>query len=186
MKRRTIIQSFGLATTHALFPSILTGFLAGCANDSDSNKEKYEPIFFNQNEFGALEEIIDLIIPATKSASASATHCHHFIDEVFAKCLTAEQQSKIKKGLSTFLPQFNSSKNKFDLLNDLDQKAYSGDEASAWFIPLKQYAMVGFFTSQEGETRASNYIPAPGDYQGNISLDESTLNYGTTSLRYYI
>ena len=44
--------------------------------------------------------------------------------------------------------------------------------------------MIGFFTSQEGETKASNYVKVPEEYKGEIKMDANTLNYGKTSLHY--
>ena len=44
--------------------------------------------------------------------------------------------------------------------------------------------MIGFFTSDEGETKASNYVKIPGDYKGEIPLDDHTLNFGKTFLHY--
>jgi hypothetical protein len=44
--------------------------------------------------------------------------------------------------------------------------------------------MIGFFTSQEGETKASNYVKIPDRYKGEIKPDANTLNYGTTFLHY--
>ncbi len=187
MNRRTAIQSLGLAASHALFPSILAGYVASCQQKtSEEANSDYAPIFFSDKEFEVLKEIIDLIIPATNSASASQVNVHHFIDEVFAKCLTNQQQAFIKDGFSDFIPQFEASTDKNELLTEIDKKAYTGSQPFAWFIPIKQYTLVGFFTSREGTTVASNFIPNPGDYKGEISLDASTLNYGLTSLRYYL
>ncbi len=185
MKRRTAIQSIGLVTTHALFPSILTSFLAGCANGSKATPDP-EPTFFTEQEMESLKEVIDLILPETNTRSASAVGTHRFMDEVFVKCLPLEQQKMISEGFTAFLPKFQSTENKLDLLTQIDQQAFSGNEAHSWFIPVKQYAMIGFFTSQEGTTKASNYVPVPGDYQGDIPADENTLNYGLTSQHYYI
>lgn len=188
MNRRNAIQSLGLVTTHALFPSILSGFIVSCTNRKEDQNEltNYEPTFFSESEFETLKEVIDLIIPATQTASASEVNTHHFLDEVFAKCLTKDQQELIKEGFSAFANEFNASNDKSALLAEIDQKAFANDDDYAWFIPIKQYTLVGFFTSQEGETKASNYVPVPGDYKGDIPLDDSTLNYGLTSLRYYL
>lgn len=189
MDRRDTIRSMGLISAHALFPSILSGFIASCAGKTAEGTlqlEVYSPCFFSEKEFDVLRDVVDLILPATRTAAASQVHTHHFVDEVFAKCLTPDQQSLIRKGFSVFMSDFAAAGKKAELLTAVDEKAHQGVEAYAWFRPVKQYTLIGFFTSQEGTTNASNYVPVPGDYKGNIPMDDSTLNYGLTNQRYYL
>lgn len=183
MNRRLILKSLGVGTGHALFPSVLSGFLIAC---NQSNQETVQPIFFKPDEMDMITQLIDIIIPATRTSSASQVLCHQFLDEVFAKCLEPEIQQSIREGLQKSIPEFQAAQNKEVYIKELDEKAYRGDENASWFIPVKQYTLVGFFTSQEGETKASHYVPIPGEYQGDIPLKEDTLNYGFTSLRYYL
>ena len=181
MKRREVIQSLGLVSSHLLFPSILSGFMMSC---SKLEKQVYTPVFFNLQEFEIIREIVDIILPATNTKSASQVKTHQFLDEVFAKCMTSAQQSLIKEGLSKLIPALTSCENKKELLIDIDLKAYNNDERSAYFKTIKQYTLISFFTSQEGTTKASNYLQFPGDYKGDIPLKETTLNYGKTSLHF--
>lgn len=179
----------GAVTGHALFPAILSGFLKSCSENKsgDPGTEKgYDPVFFTEEEFEVIGKIIDVILPETNTRSATSVLAHHFIDEVFAKCLTEEFQLQIKEGFAIFKKKFEESNNLRELIAETDLKAFSNQEEHAWFIPVKQYALIGFFTSEEGTTRASNYVPVPGDYKGEIEADESTLNYGLTNLHYYL
>lgn len=182
MNRRATIKSLGLISTHALFPGILAGFVAGCQSD----RNDYVPVFFTEHEFATLAEMVDVILPKTKTRSASEVGTHHFLDEIFAKCMTPEQQKLIRDGLTTLMPSFSKATDKHALLTDIDKKAYENAEDAAWFRTVKQYTLVGFFTSEEGMTKASNYVLFPGDYKGEIGADEHTLNYGKTDMRYYL
>jgi len=175
-----MIGSISLATSHILFPGILTGFIPGCTQYDSKG------LFFSNQEMEMIKEIIDLIVPVTKTASASQVGTHYFLDEVFAKCFSPEQQYLVKEGISSIVSELDQAEDKVQFLSKLDAKAFGGDEASAWFIPIKQYTMIGFFTSQEGVTKASNYVPVPREYKGEIPLTEDTLNYGLTALRYYL
>jgi Gluconate 2-dehydrogenase subunit 3 len=183
MNRRDIIRSMGLVSSHLLFPSILSGFIASCEKPQQTTTEL---LFFEKAHFEAVREIIDMIIPATKTKSASEVNVHLFLDEIFAKCMAPEQQSLIKEGLGAFVPNFSTAENKGQLLAELDKNAFGGSEDAAWFRTIKQYTLVGFFTSQEGETKASNYVKIPGDYKPDVPVDENTLNYGKTGLQYYL
>lgn len=183
MNRRELIQSLGLLSAHALFPAVLSGFLAGCTS-TDKKAHTFE--FFTADETDTIIETIDLIIPATKTKSASAVNTHIFLDQVFSKCTTADQQKLIHDGLAQLRTNLSSSPDKISYLADLDKKAYAGDEDAAWFKTVKQYTLVGFFTSQEGTTKASNYIKVPDAYKGEVSATQETLNYGRTNLKFYI
>lgn len=174
----------GLITGHLLFPSLLTGFLTQCTDPKAS--EKYNPVFFNEQEWKQLPKIIDIIIPATETKSASEVNAHLFLDQVFSLCMTPAQQEILKKGLTELLSKFTTTTNQKELLTAIDRKAYEGDETYAFFKVIKQYTLIGFFTSQEGITEASNYVKFPGDYKGEIPQKETTKNYGKTSLLYYI
>jgi hypothetical protein len=80
--------------------------------------------------------------------------------------------------------EFNNAKNKQQYITELDKKAFDNDKTAAYFKTIKRYTMIGFFTSQEGETKASNYVKIPEGYKGEIPLDSNTLNYGKTTLQY--
>ena len=181
MKRRELIQSLALVSGHVMFPSVLTAFLTGCAN-KDMNG--YSPAFFTKDEYKTITGVIDIIIPATKTKSASEVNTQVFLDQVFSQCMTEEQQSVIKKGLKQLIPGFENAKDKLQYITDIDKKAFDNDESAAYFKTIKQYTMIGFFTSQEGETKASNYVKIPEEYKAEIKPDANTLNYGKTFLHY--
>lgn len=130
--------------------------------------------------------MIDLIIPVTNTQSGSQVGTDLFLDEVFAKCMTSDQQTLIREGMAKFMPAFQSTDDVVSILRDLDQRTFQGQKDAAWFRPIKQYTLIGFFTSQEGTTKASNYVAIPGDYQGDIPSDSTTLNYGKTKLKFYL
>ena len=181
MNRRQVIHSLTALSGHAMFPSVLGSFLASCAGKEMTG---YAPDFFSPADFETITEIIDVIIPATGTKSASAVNVQVFLDQVFAQCLTAEEQTGIKAGLPGLISVFKTTKDKLQYITELDKKAFADDAGAAYFRTIKKYTMIGFFTSQEGETKAGNYVKIPGDYKGEIPIDNNTLNYGKTFLHY--
>lgn len=171
----------GLLTGHAVFPSVLAVFLKSCAGKDMSH---YAPVFFTRDEYRLVTELADIILPATRTAAASAVNTQVFLDQVFHQCMTAEQQTHIREGLKELAPAFEKAPDKIQLIRELDESAYGKKEAHAWFRTLKQYILIGYFTSQEGTTRASSYVKFPDEYKGDIPADETTLNYGKTFLHY--
>jgi len=180
MDRRQVLQSLGLISAHALFPTVLTGFLASCNNKEGS----FTPEFFTHDELKTIEEVIDIIIPATKTFSASQTKAQYFLDQVFAKCLITEQQAIIKSGIAQMAKDLEGAKDKKQYITDIDKKAFDNNPDYAFFKTIKQYTLIGFFTSQEGTTKASNYVKVPVEYKGEVPVTENTLNYGKTNLQY--
>ncbi|MFT3843968.1 MAG: gluconate 2-dehydrogenase subunit 3 family protein [Lacibacter sp.] len=181
MNRRDAVKSLGLVSGHVLFPSVLAGFLSSWTHKDISS---YSPVFFSSGEFKLVTEIIDIIIPATKTASASQVNTQVFLDQVFSQCMTADQQQVIHDGLSHISSSFSNANDKMQFMLDVDQKAFAKDKSYAWFKTLKRFTMIGFFTSQEGTTKASNYVKVPDAYKGEIPADSNTLNYGKTNLRF--
>ncbi|MBL7740638.1 MAG: gluconate 2-dehydrogenase subunit 3 family protein [Chitinophagaceae bacterium] len=181
MERREAVKSLALVSGHVLFPSVLATFVAGCSNRDMSG---YRPVFFTDKEYKAITEIIDLIIPATTTASASQVNTQVFLDQLFSQCMTGEQQQLVRDGLSQLLPQLDKAKDKAAFLAETDKKTFAKDESLAWFKTIKKFTLVGFFTSREGTTRASHYVKVPDGYKGEIKVDSHTLNYGKTSLHF--
>ncbi|HEX5154391.1 MAG TPA: gluconate 2-dehydrogenase subunit 3 family protein [Parafilimonas sp.] len=86
-----------------MFPTVLSSFLTGCSN-KDLND--YDPAFFTKDEYKSIMEIIDVIIPATKTKSALQVNTQVFLDQVFSQCMTPEQQSVIKEGFKQLIPGY--------------------------------------------------------------------------------
>ncbi|MCB0601155.1 MAG: gluconate 2-dehydrogenase subunit 3 family protein [Saprospiraceae bacterium] len=183
MHRRTAIQSLGLITTSTLFSGVLAGFISSCAQPSSPDLQAE---FFSADELDLVRQLVDVILPETKTASASMVNTHLFIDQVCAKVMTSDQQQVFREGLTGIKETFVKAEDKTSYLTTLDRKAFEGDEDSAWFRTLKQLALIGFFTSQEGTTKASNYVKIPEAYKGEIPADDRTLNYGKTSLHFNV
>ena len=183
MQRRKAIQSLGLITTHVLFPGVLAGFLSGCARKSNPD---YTPEFFNLDEIEQIRKMVDIILPQTKTAAASAVNTHLFIDQVCNQVMTPDQQQLMRDGIAAVAEGFIQAPDQTAFLTEVDQKAYAGEEGDVWFVTFKKLTLIGFFTSQEGTTKASNYVKIPDEYKGDIPADKTTLNYGKTSLHFEI
>ena len=183
MNRREVIKSLSLITGHVMFSGVVSSFLTSCDNPTET---KVELQFFKPDQLESIKQIIDYILPATTTKSASEVNAHVFLDMVFKQCMTAEQQQVIQEGLDRFTPVFNSSKNKEEAVVDADKKAYEGKEEYAFFKTIKQFTLIGFFTSKEGMTKASDYQKIPDGYKASKMKTENDLSHGKMQLLYYI
>lgn len=183
MNRREVIKSLGLLAGHTLLPSVLAGFLESCT--SNSEKSSYQLTFFHADEYQWLIKAIDIIIPATATQSASEANCQELLDSLFSKCLTPEQQQLMKEGMQVLVADLKNAQDPVTTLTEIDHKAFLGHEKYAFFKTIKHYTLIAFFTSREGETKASNYLKVPGVYKGEITVTPTTKNMGNTFLHYY-
>ena len=181
MERRDLLKSIGLIGSSSLLPAVLAEFLSSC---SGKDMSAYSPVFFSKKEYNQVTALIDILIPATGTKSASQVNVQVFLDQVFQQCLVKEEQQEIHEGLKSIETAFDTSDDKLSFVKELDEKAFGKKEANAWFRSVKKYTLIGFFTSEEGVTKASNYVKAPEAYKGDIPADENTLNYGRTTLHF--
>jgi glucoside 3-dehydrogenase (cytochrome c) hitch-hiker subunit len=133
-------------------------------------------------------------------------HVPYFIDLVVKNCISRDDQLVITRGLQ----QLNDQKeNKFLSLSkeaksrtirNLDEAAFKSvvDSSvgpvtggpspyaySAWFRIIKKLAVIGYFTSQEGMTKALNYVKVPGDYKPCIPYKKGDKAMAKTFLMYW-
>jgi hypothetical protein len=181
MERRTVIKTIGLIGSSQLLPAVLAEFLSGCTG---KDMRAYTPVFFTKEEFAWIPTLIDIILPATNSGSASEANVHVFLDKVYDACIEPKEQEAIHAGLKEFLPAFESAADRTLLLRELDERAFAKKEADGWFRTFKKYTLIGFFTSKEGVTKASDYVKVPEAYKGDIPATAETLNYGKTTLHF--
>lgn len=181
MNRREVIKSLGYISLHAAFPSTLASFLSSCKAEERPEKSYH---FFTNEQVALIKEVIDIIVPETRTKSASEAGVHYFLDEVFDKCLTIEQRKLITEGMDKLATKWKNA-DKIASLSQLDKQAFSNFESAAWFKTLKRYTLIGFFTSQEGTTKAGDYEKIPDRYLGEIKISPSTKAHSKTFLKYY-
>lgn len=171
----------GLIGGSSLLPSVLSAFLTGCAG---KDMREYTPVFFSKEEYMLVQSLVDIILPATVTRSASEVNVPVFLDKVFQQCIAPDEQKAIHEGLSDLAKAWEQTTDNTIVVKELDEKAFGKKEANGWFRTFKKYSLIGYFTSQEGVTKASNYVKFPEAYKGDIPATEDTLNYGKTTLHY--
>lgn len=181
MERRDVLKTMGLIGGSSLLPVLLSEFLASC---SGRDMRDYAPVFFSKKEFMLVHTLVDILLPATSTRSASEVNVPVFLDMVFQQCIEPEEQKAIHEGLSGLGNEWEQATDKIKLVKELDEKAFGKKEANGWFRTFKKYSLIGYFTSQEGVTKASDYVKFPEAYKGDIPATAETLNYGKTTLHF--
>ena len=76
-------------------------------------------------------------------------------------------------------------KEKEEAVKTTDEAAFKDNSGHAWFKIIKKLALIGYFTSQEGVTKALNYLKVPGDYKGCIPYRNGEKAMAKTFLMYW-
>ena len=187
MNRRNLIKGMGVVALYSSFPTVLSEFFSSC----NSEDKKLRAAFFSDTEFDLLEQVCDIILPRTSTAGALDIQVPYFIDMVVKDCMSKEDQQLIKKGLQ----DLNKNSNKpFSSLTDVERKqlirttdeiAFKDDPDKAWFRIIKKLVLIGYFTSQEGMTKALRYVKVPGDYKACIPYKNGDKALAKTFLMYW-
>ena len=187
MNRRHLLKGMGVLTLYSSFPAVLTEFISSC-----NVSGKILPVgFFSEEEFQLIEEITDILIPKTSTPGALEARVPFFIDMVVKECVNKKNQELIKTGLADLNEQDNgkfaslSPSEKLSLVKQTDEAAFNGDACKLWFRSFKKLATIGYFTSQEGMSKALNYVKVPGDYKACIPYKKGDKALAKTFLMYW-
>jgi hypothetical protein len=187
MNRRLLLKEMGVVVLYSSFPSILSEFISSC-----NTKEKKLPTgFFSDDEFQLTEQLTAVMLPKTATPGALETQVAYFIDLVVKNCMTSSDQQLIKKGLQQLNDQQSgkfsslSKEEKLNVIKRIDAASYKDDTDKAWFRILKKLALIGHFTSQEGMTKALDYVQVPGDYEACIPYKKGQKALAKTFLLYW-
>lgn len=186
MNRRELLKGIGAIALYGSFPAVLSEFAVNCAA-----AEKFTPQFFSPREFIVLENVIDAILPRTKTPGGVAAQVPAFIDRVVKDCLSTEDGARIRKGLNDLADSKGKSflklsrSDKTVLIKSVDEKAFKDDAESVWLRIVKKLALIGYFTSREGMTKALEYVKVPIDYEACIPYKKGDKAMAKTFLMYW-
>jgi len=130
--------------------------------------------------------LVDLIIPATDTPGAKEVGVPVFIDRVLNNWVGAEDRARFQMGLAGLDDHMQEAhgvvlrdathEQQNALLSRLDQEAIAarneGADPLPFFAYLKEWTLVGYYTSEVGATQELQWLPAPGRYDADVSLEE--------------
>lgn len=166
LERREVLRVMSLAAAASQFPGFRRWAFAcehGPAGEglAKSAPGTYQPQFFSPEEYATLERLTDLIIPSDRTPGAREAGVSEFIDFMVAS--DPEIQYRFRYGLSWIdtHAQWLHSKAFRDLTTEqqtqmLERLAYKDkhrpreDDGQAFFKLLREYTVMGFYTSRVG------------------------------------
>jgi hypothetical protein len=121
-----------------------------------------------------LAEVTDTIIPATDTPGAKAAGVEEFIVRVMRDCYRYEEQRTFYAGLAGL--EMASKTDRDRGFTELEAgarhevlKAYA-EKNEEFFRLLRELTVVGYFTSEIGATKALEYLPIPGRFEGDVAM----------------
>ncbi|WP_395341122.1 gluconate 2-dehydrogenase subunit 3 family protein [Ningiella sp. W23] len=193
--RRQFLQTLSQAVGYTAAASVLagSGMSVALAYTPKPDSASRPGLLFTQAQMQTLRDICDTVLPATDTKSAAEVDCHGFVDHQLVQChdewsqqacisavelVERNSQKAFSKGFTAL-----SSGERTQVLRDIEAlKSASSDEKSQ-FKHLKVLIVFGYFTTEEGVTKALSFQPFPGGYKGSIPVTEDTKVWG--SLNYY-
>jgi len=190
MERREAIRNTALILGYAVSASTVTAVLNGCTSETTVNEasdEPWSPKFFDKDEIALIDEISEVILPATNTPGARDAEVYKYIDVIIAHHTDSVEQGTFRDGLAeldrscseTYGASFLecSSEQRLEHLRALDEQAYAYSNKNSgryrpWFSRMKELTWIGYFTSELIGENYLNYDPVPGVYHGCIPLDE--------------
>lgn len=132
------------------------------------------PMRFSADQQTLIASLADTIIPPTDTPGAKDAGVGQFIEYVIGHCSAASQQEAFQRGLqqtnqrsqASFEKPFAALTNpqRIEIVNQLTK------EEKPFFLSVRELTIVGYFTSETGATKALDYVPIPGRFQGDIPL----------------
>jgi hypothetical protein len=191
MNRRDAIKNASILLGGVLSASAISGVMAGCKAEPKLN---WTPAYFSADEAGALEALVERIIPKTDTPGARDAGVHNFIDQMMAEFFQEKEKSDFKAGLAKLDADAKAANGKTfaaltpeqqdALLTKYDAEAYDAsrkpDDPPHFFRTAKELTVLGFCTSEVGATEFLKYDPSPGAYKGCIPYSEVGAAWATS------
>jgi hypothetical protein len=121
-----------------------------------------------------LAEVADVIIPDTDTPGAKAAGAEQFILRVVRDCYRYEQQEAFYRELDQVEEESRRQFGKTFADLGAEQKQaivrHIASTARVFFKELRELTVAGYFTSEIGATKALEYLPVPGRFEGSVRM----------------
>ena len=158
-----------------------TSLLTACERERPAGAGATSIGEFTTDDIALLDEIADTILPETATPGAKAAKTGAFMALMVTDVYTAENQAIVRDGLrkvdeasvaahgTSFMVATPAQR--LTVLQALDRQQkeamearQGSDEPRHYFRLMKELALLGYFTSEIGCTRALRYVEAPGRF----------------------
>lgn len=184
LSRREALHRLTLLVGGAISAPALGALLSGCRAEPPT--PDWTPQALGREQLSLLEVLVDRIIPPTDTPGARDVGVPAFIDMLLAEWADADERERFLAGLAAIDAESRqghgvsfreaTTEQQDELLTRLDAEAVRAREEEVdplpFFATLKEWTLVGYYTSEVGATRELQWLAAPGRYDGDVPLEE--------------
>lgn len=181
----------------ALSSSTVTALMSGCEPAAPPAPE-WAPEALTGAQLDRLTVVVDRILPPTDTPGAAEAGVPAFIDGLLDRWAEPEERERVLAGLddldrlssdehgSAFLELTENQQT--ELLTALDTEAARAreggpvnwgilgpdgqDAGKPWFATVKEWTLVGYYTSEVGATQELQWLALPGRFDGDVPMSE--------------
>ena len=165
--RRDAIQRLSLLLGGVLSTQLTAGLLGQVLNTGTS-------VEVTPDQLKLLAEAADTIIPDSDTPGAKAAGAEQFIARVMRDCYVREDQARFYAGLAKLDAASRTMHGRgFAELDKAQRHALMkqiAESDKAFFLRLRELTIAGYFTSEIGATKALEYLPIPGRFEGDLAI----------------
>lgn len=181
MNRREALKRIALLSGGALSLSTVSGILGGCRAGGGA----YSTQTLTSDQYDLVARIADLIIPPTDTPGAKAAGVQEYVDHMLTDWNTEEEKNHFLDGLdhvdevsrdsfdSGFMELEESQQ--VEILKQLENEAKednSDSDLDPFFRMMKEFTIVGYYTSEIGADQELQAGIVPGYYDACAPYSE--------------
>ncbi len=184
ISRREALHHLTLLVGGAISAPAVSAILSGCRAEPAS--AAWTPQALTSAQVDLLGTIVDLILPPTDTPGAKDAGVPVFIDKLLSDWVESEDRVRFQTGLAGVDEEMQEThgvafreatpEQQNALLTRLDQLAMQAREEGAsplpFFATLKEWTLVGYYTSEIGATQELQWLANPGRYDADLPLEE--------------
>lgn len=187
MDRREAIKQLAFLSGGALSLSTVAGIMGGCTSQKGSNGT-FSPRTLSEGQNELVSQLSERIIPATDTPGAKAANVNEFVDLMLTEWNTEEEKKFFLEGL-THVDQLSNDQhnsnfvdldqaNQISIMETLEKEAQSNpnpvpdSDIKPFFRMMKEYTVVGYYTSEIGATVELKSDLIPGYYDACMPYSE--------------
>ncbi len=182
--RREALHHLTLLVGGAISAPAMGAILSGCR--AKPAPASWTPQALTSDQVDLLGALVDLIIPTTDTPGAKDAGFPVLIDKIIRDWVEAEDRVRFQAGLAAADEEMQEThgvafreatpEQQNALLTRLDREAMQAREEGAaalpFFATLKEWTLVGYYTSEIGATQELQWLAAPGRYDADLPLEE--------------
>ena len=121
-----------------------------------------------------LAEIADVIVPTTDTPGAKAAGADQFVIRVMRDCYGYVEQEEFYRELGKLEEEtqkkFSKSFNQLNAEQKIEMVKYAAVHLKGFFLRMRALTVGGYFSSEIGATKALEYVPIPGRFEGAVAM----------------